>query len=272
MGSVLNEFFRINVSQPTVRDEVQLLRKFRLGLQSGAIEPHYQPEIDLHRPDWMGFEALSRWHDPEWGDISPGVFIPLAEKQGLLAELTCVQIHKLAQDAPRLTATFGQVALALNLSPRLIGHAEVWSALTQALACTQKLDLSWELEITEAEPIADFGKAGLALQALREQGVKIVLDDFGTGWSSWSRAELLRAQRLKVDSVFVRHHQTEAAQQFLKRVADHARTAPIEITVEGIETEAEESALKAYGFSRFQGWLYAKAMPLQEVLHFRYCP
>ena len=104
----MNAFFRIHVSLPPVRDEVQLLHQFRLGLQSGAIGPHYQPEIDFDRPHWMGLEALSRWHDPNGGDISPGVFIPLAEKHGLLAELTCVQIAQLAQDAPALVEAFGE--------------------------------------------------------------------------------------------------------------------------------------------------------------------
>lgn len=249
-----------------MRDEVQLLRKFRLGLQSGAIEPHYQPEIDLHRPDWMGFEALSRWHDPDWGDISPGVFIPLAEKQGLLADLTIAQIHQLSQDAPALVQAFGQVSLAFNLSPHLIGHAGVWAALTQALKTSVALKLSWEIELTENEAIADFGSALAQLAPLRRLGAKVVLDDFGTGWSNWSRAEMLQADGIKIDSMFVRTLASPQVQTMLGQIADQARAMGMGVTVEGVETSEQETLLRQLGLTRFQGWLYAKAMPLHELL------
>ena len=138
---------------------------------------------------------------------------------------TMSPIAQLAQDAPALVEAFGEVALALNLSPRLIGNPDIEARLLQALEQTQGLNLTWELEITESEPIADFGRVTATLAQLRRKGVKIVLDDFGTGWSSWSRAELLNADRIKIDSVFVRQHQSPAAQsvQNFGHTAFHAR-------------------------------------------------
>jgi len=254
------------LSSSPVRDDARLLRQFRLALQSGAIVPHYQPEVDFDRPDWMGFEALSRWRNPESADISPAVFIPLAERHGLLAELTMRQINHLALDAPLLTQRFDQVALGFNLSATLLGHGGIQDALARAVGVCRDLPLTWEVEITETEPIVDFGATRAQLNHWRELGVKIVLDDFGTGWSNWVRAELLPVDRIKIDSGFVRDLPSASVQSVLREIRARALAQDIELTVEGVETAEQENRLRALGFTRFQGWLYAQAMPLTEVL------
>ena len=218
----------------------------------------------------MGFEALSRWHDAESGDISPAVFIPLAEKHGLLADLTCNQIQHLQKAAPELCQRFGEVALAFNLSPTLIGHEAIWAQLLATRQATSHLPLTWEVEITESEPIDDFALAESQLSLLRQQGIKVVLDDFGTGWSNVVRLALLGVHRIKVDSVFVRNLQRPATLQVLRGVLGLAHSMNLEITIEGVETTEQATALREMGFDRFQGWLYAKAMPLADVLKFQH--
>ncbi|MEY2804797.1 MAG: hypothetical protein RL657_2133 [Pseudomonadota bacterium] len=250
-------------------DEKQLLERLRIGLRHGAIQAHFQPELDDDRPDWVGFEALARWQDPVLGEVSPAVFIPLAERHDLLAELTCAQIRSLSQAAEQLCRRFSSVALAFNLSPRLIGQADIWGALLQARTATAHLPLTWEVEITESEPIDDFGQAEVQLAVLRQQGIKVVLDDFGTGWSNLVRLALLGVHRIKVDSVFVRHLENPATQAVLQGVLQLARAMSLEITIEGVETRSQEAALRQMGFRRFQGWLCAKAMPLADALNFK---
>jgi EAL domain-containing protein (putative c-di-GMP-specific phosphodiesterase class I) len=167
----------MHVSPLNGPEEEQILERLKIGLRNEAIRPFFQPELDFSRSDWMGFEALSRWIDPQLGEVSPAVFIPLAEKHQLLAELTRCQIMALQQAAPHLCRRYRSVSLAFNLSPRLIGHPDVWDALTQTRKATAELPLTWEVEITESEPIADFDQAEAALSLLRQQGIKVVLDD-----------------------------------------------------------------------------------------------
>lgn len=254
------------MSSSLVRDDVPLLHRLRLGLRSGSIGPHYQPEVDFDRPRWVGFEALSRWHDPDRGDVSPAIFIPLAEQDGLLAELTMGQIRRLALDAPSLTQKFEQVALAFNLSPSLIGHGGIQATLERAVDDCRHLPLTWEIEITESEAIADFGPCRAQLNRWHDLGVKIVLDDFGSGWSDWVRTALLPVDRIKIDSAFVRALPSANVQASLRDIRSRALAQGIELTVEGVETAEQEAQLRDLGFTRFQGWLYAKAMPLAEVL------
>lgn len=243
-----------------------LLPKLQSAIHLGHLQAHFQPEFDLSRPDWIGFEALSRWQDPEWGIVSPAVFIPLAEKHGLLAQLTCLQVLHLTQSASSLCQRFGQISLGLNVSPRLIGHPDLWATLLKSLQDTSHLPLTWDIEITESEPIEDFEQAEIALSVLRQHGFRVVLDDFGTGWSNLVRLALLGIQRIKVDSVFVRNLHRPATQTVMRGMLELAKAMQLEITIEGVETLDQQSALQQMGFERFQGWLYAPALPLGELL------
>ena len=256
----------MHVSPLNGPEEEQILERLKIGLRNEAVRPFFQPELDFSRSDWMGFEALSRWIDPQLGEVSPAVFIPLAEKHQLLAELTRCQIMALQQAAPHLCRRYRSVSLAFNLSPRLIGHPDVWDALTQTRKATAELPLIWEVEITESEPIADFDQAEAALSLLRQQGIKVVLDDFGTGWSNLVRVALLGVHRIKVDSVFVRHLERPGAQAVLQGLFQLAQDMKLEITIEGVETPHQEAVLRQMGFKRFQGWLYARALPLGDLL------
>ncbi|MDI9332242.1 MAG: EAL domain-containing protein [Alphaproteobacteria bacterium] len=180
------------------------IEKLRLALTTGAIKAYYQPEIDFSLPNWLGFEALTRRFDPDLGEVSPAQFIPWAQVHGLLAQLTLMQIRQMEQDAPKLLSQQKHISLGLNLSPSLLGHHEIWAAFEKATHVTRQWPITWEVELSESEAIHDFGLARHFLRELQQMGIKVLLDDFGTGWSNPTRLEMLDIDGIKVDAIFVR--------------------------------------------------------------------
>jgi diguanylate cyclase (GGDEF)-like protein/PAS domain S-box-containing protein len=238
----------------------------RAALQSGGLELHYQPLVDLRSGEVTAFEALIRWPHPERGMIPPVEFIPVAEETGLIAPLSAFVLRQACADAAHWPRN---VKVAINLSPLQFRHGnllvQVMEALTKSGLSAQRL----ELEITETLLLEKSEHVLATLHALRALGVRISMDDFGTGYSSLSYLRSFPFDKIKIDRSFV--HDLDAntdSQAIVRAIVSLGTSLGITITAEGVETESDLARLQAEGCNEGQGYLFSKARPAKDIFQY----
>jgi predicted signal transduction protein with EAL and GGDEF domain len=238
----------------------------RAALQSGGLELHYQPLVDLRSGEVTAFEALIRWPHPERGMIPPVEFIPVAEETGLIAPLGAFVLRQACADAAHWPRN---VKVAINLSPLQFRHGnllvQVMEALTKSGLSAQRL----ELEITETLLLEKSEHVLATLHALRALGVRISMDDFGTGYSSLSYLRSFPFDKIKIDRSFV--HDLDAntdSQAIVRAIVSLGTSLGITITAEGVETESDLARLQAEGCNEGQGYLFSKARPAKDIFQY----
>ncbi|WP_077037751.1 EAL domain-containing protein [Pelomonas sp. KK5] len=227
---------------------------------------HWQPMVDMATGALLGAEALLRWRHPELGPIPPARFVPLAEATGLICPIGAWVLDRAcAQAAAWLAAGIGLPRVAVNVSVRQFEQEDVLHLVRQALQRHGLPPERLEIEVTESL----FGNADSvrqALQGLRELGVAVSLDDFGTGFSSLGQLRSLPIDRLKIDRSFVADLSSDARSHAVVRtVVTLARSLGLEITAEGVETEQQRRTLQDLGVHEAQGWLFHQAMPAEQL-------
>ena len=239
----------------------------RAALQSGGLELHYQPLVDLRSGEVTAFEALIRWPHPERGMIPPVEFIPVAEETGLIAPLGAFVLRQACADAAHWPRN---VKVAINLSPLQFRHGNLAGAgdggAHQIRAVSaQRL----ELEITEALLLEKSEQVLATLHALRALGVRISMDDFGTGYSSLSYLRSFPFDKIKIDRSFVHDLDANAdSQAIVRAIVSLGTSLGITITAEGVETESDLARLQAEGCNEGQGYLFSKARPAKDIFQY----
>ncbi|MEY2619626.1 MAG: hypothetical protein RL522_2628 [Pseudomonadota bacterium] len=244
----------------------QIHSRLREALRTEAFEVHYQPELNLRDGRVVGFEALARWHDPELGDISPAEFVPLAEEARVIEALTLCIADKVLRDKPLLQARFPGAVIAFNASPQVFRRSRLLEFLSERSVHDDSVLEGLEIELTESEVSRIDPSLQLQVQALVGMGVRLVIDDFGTGYSSLSRLTHFPISRIKIDRSFVRGLERPREERIARLIVDLAKVMGFEITAEGVETPEQRDRLLAMGCSRGQGWLFARAMPVSELV------
>lgn len=245
-----------------LQQRLDLERNLRRALQDNEFELWYQPKLDLRSRRLEGVEALVRWRDPVHGLISPGEFIPLAERTGLIIplgervlELACAQLAQWR----RVGCLPG--SLAINVAALQIERSDYVASLTAAL---QRFDLPaslLEVEITESLLMESQQQAFAVLERLRGLGVVTAVDDFGTGYSSLAYLRSLPIDHLKIDRAFVKDLPgDEGAEAIARAVIDLGHALGFLITAEGIETQAQLDFLRTAGCDQGQGFLLGRPM------------
>ena len=239
-------------------------RQLRYALSVDAIVPFYQPLVDLKTGDVYGFEVLARWHLPTGEEVSPSVFIPLAEDAGLISELS----EKLLRKACLEAVSWPQhIRLSFNLSPTQLSDGLIGLRIVNILNETGFAPTRLEIEITESAIIGDTETAVLILDELQNLGIKIALDDFGTGYSSLSQMSKFKFDRLKIDQSFVREFENDDRQNsIVKAIIALGHGLSIATTAEGIEEVSQLAALKTLGCDAGQGYLLGRPMPAELAL------
>jgi diguanylate cyclase (GGDEF)-like protein/PAS domain S-box-containing protein len=262
---------QIQVFEPAMHH--QLERRVQLGndlvraVRDDQIDVHYQPIVDIDDSHVIGFEALARWNHPSAGDISPSVFIPLAEEIGLICQIGRRVLNTACREAAAWRATLGHdYSVSVNVSARHFDEdlvADVRHALTQAQLPPHLLTI----EITESV-LQGRDRAAAALTALRDLGVHISLDDFGTGYSALAYLRDFPLDEIKIDRSFVSNLHAESGARLVKTIIDLAHAMHLSIVAEGIERPEQADLLQGQGCSRGQGFLYARALrPDQVIAH-----
>ena len=244
------------VMEHDLRHRSALEHSVREAVRLRQFVPYYERQIDLETGELTGFEMLARWRSPEMGLVMPTVFIPVAEEIGLIGELSHALVKQALRDArewdPSLT-------LAINISPLQLRDPWFAKKLLKLMTETGFPPERLEIEITESCLHEDIGAVRATVVSLRNQGVRVSLDDFGTGFSSFAQLRSLPFDRIKIDRSFT---------QGLAGDADEARLAgaivslgeglDLPITIEGIADESILERVRALGRFKGQGYRYGE--------------
>ncbi|WP_140984766.1 putative bifunctional diguanylate cyclase/phosphodiesterase [Asticcacaulis tiandongensis] len=224
----------------------------------------FQPQYDLVRQKTIGFEALARWQNPKLGEVSPDVFIRAAERSGLISDITQRLLHKAfaaVQDWPE------DVSISFNLSTRDLRSARSITRICQAVTQSGITPRRIEFEITETVMLTDFEPALEAVNRLKALGVRIALDDFGSGYSSLGYIHQLPVDKIKIDRTFVTQLlKHDSARKIVRAILSLCSTLGLTHVVEGVESEAECELLRKNGARFIQGYLIARPMASDQVL------
>ncbi len=244
---------------------LQLLGEMRASIANGDFRVYHQPKVDLKTGRVVGTEGLVRWQHRQLGLLTPAAFIELSELSGLIQPLTRWVLEQGIRQAAQWRAEGFELAVALNLSVRNFFDQGLPSFIAQLLTQHKLPGEFLVLEITEREVMLDRALARAALSAFRSLGVKISVDDFGTGFSSLSQLQQLPIDEIKVDASFVRGmlvNQQDAV--IVRSIIDLGHNLGLEVVAEGAETPEELKALRDLGADRVQGYVISKPLPPEE--------
>jgi diguanylate cyclase (GGDEF)-like protein len=264
-GGASHSFFEARMLKG-VRDDVELLRDLRVALERKQLELYYQPKIHAPTGEITGAEALMRWHHPLRGMISPTVFIPLAERFGLINTMGRWVIEEACRQARAWRDEGLRMRVAVNLSVHQLRQPDLAEWIAAAL---QRHQINPDLitcELTESSAMDDTDVTMRVLGQLDKVGVHISIDDFGTGHSSLSYLRKLPADELKIDRSFVMDLETsEDARKVAVAVVNLAKALNLKVVAEGVETEGQNRILREFGCDQLQGFLFAKPMSAKAL-------
>jgi diguanylate cyclase (GGDEF)-like protein len=249
-----------------MQENLQLVAGLRTALARNEFVLHYQPVVDIDSGRIVGAEALVRWKTPEGGLVAPGIFIPAAEKSGLIVEIgEWVLQEACRQSVAWQAAGHAPFVMAVNLSPVQFRRGTMGAVIARALADSGLAPEYLELEVTESTLIQDSERFIVSLQQLKALGIRISIDDFGTGYSNLSYLQRFSIDKLKIDQSFVRRL-LEGPQELaiVSAIIQIARSLELATTAEGIEDQATCDQLARLGCTQGQGYLFAKPMAAAE--------
>lgn len=238
----------------------------RKALDADEIVPYFQPIVELRTGVLTGFEALARWRHPIQGPVSPDVFIPLAEENGLIGRLTRNLLRRVFTVAATLP---DKLSVSFNISPLQFGDRTLSQQISSA---AQRAGFSLErlvLEITESALIGNIEQAQSIAQELKALGVSLALDDFGTGYSSLRHLQALPFDELKIDASFVREmSDRKESRKIVAAIIGLGHSLSLTTVAEGIETTDQADMLLRLGCDIGQGWLYGPPVPPDDLAGF----
>jgi len=247
-----------------IRDRRVLHQELSVAIKNGELSLYYQPQAaaggSVASSEVIGFEALARWHHPVRGFVPPSDFIPLAEESGLIVEMGEWILREACREAASWAAP---LQIAVNLSPAQFTHGDLVGLVHSILLETGLRPDRLELEITEGVLIEDFDRGLSLLRRLKTLGVRISMDDFGSGYSSLSYLQAFPFDKIKIDRAFVinlgRNPQSAA---IVRAVIDLGHGLEMSIVAEGVETEAQLGFLSEEGCDAVQGYLIGRPAPV----------
>jgi len=242
---------------------LRLKSEMRHALMTGGFELYYQPLVSMETRQVTGFEALLRWPHAERGMIPPGEFIPVAEDTGLIVPLGEWVLREACMEAMKWP---GQVRIAVNLSPVQFQRGSLVAIVVGALAASGLPASRLELEITEAVLLDRTERNVMILQQMRELGVKISMDDFGTGFSSLSYLRSFPFDKIKIDQSFIQNLSNDGrSQTIVSAITGLGLSFGMSTAAEGVETEEQMECLVVKGCTEVQGRFFSMPVPSSQV-------
>jgi predicted signal transduction protein with EAL and GGDEF domain len=262
-------FFLEEMAQRRHQERLVATRLAR-ALPEGHLSLAFQPILDSARGRIGTVEALARWHDPELGPVSPALFIPIAERHGLI---TALGRHVL-REACREVASWQRgpargVGVSVNVSPEQFVYPEICDSVELALAETGLPPALLTLELTEGLLVRDSDAAGRAMRRLAAQGVRLAIDDFGTGHASFAYLRHYPVTELKMDRSLLPISGSPATDEAIARtILQLAQLLRLEVVAEGVETEEQARWACSAGARHLQGYWLAAPMPAGQCQAF----
>jgi diguanylate cyclase len=263
-------FFEAHM-QAGVREQVELARDLRAALAGeaggGQLALHYQPKVASAEGAVAGVEALLRWQHPQRGPVSPGVFIPVAERFGLIMPLGDWVIAECCRQIAAWREAGLEMRVAINLSVQQLRQPEALIKRFEEALARHAVDArQLTCEITESVAMDDAAATERTLQRLSSLGLALSIDDFGTGYSSLAYLRRMPVSQLKIDRSFVQDLETSAdARAIVKAVIELAHALGLSVVAEGVETEGQAAVLRGKRCDKLQGFLFARPMPAQAL-------
>lgn len=237
--------------------------EMRAGIDRDEFELHYQPIYGTESGVIRSFEALVRWNHPERGLVFPSDFIQIAERSGLIVRLGRAILREACRTAAQWPTPIG---ICVNLSPIQFKDANLVDHVVAALADSGLAPGRLDLEVTESLLLEASPRIRGTMERLREMGVRITMDDFGTGFSSLSNLRSFRFDRLKIDRSFTREVGANPEDaEIVRTIVRLSRTLRMETVLEGVETERQLEFARSEGLTEVQGFYYAKPMTAEDV-------
>lgn len=250
---------------------MMLERQLRAAIeQGGQLQPYFQPKLCARTGRMTGAEVLLRWQHPELGMVSPGEFIPLAEEVGLIhpiSEWLIGHVCDLLADWRAWGLDMGRISI--NLSADSLFERSLIQFIDEQLQRTGVPPQSLVIELTESVLMQNADTAQTLIAQLRQRGIHISLDDFGTGFSSLGYLNRFSIDEIKIDRSFVidlEHDSRELA--LVQAIITLGHALGLSVVAEGVETEVQAGLLRQLGCDIFQGFLYARPMPAQDFIAF----
>jgi len=262
------QLFRSSM-QLAASERLRLESDLRQALARGEFELYFQPQVDARSGHIIGAEALLRWQHPTRGAQSPAVFIQVLEESGLILDVGNWVLAEACQACAQLLAEnhlqAEQFSLCVNISPRQFRQNDFVDQVQSCLQSSYLPPAMLKLEITEGIVIQNIDDTIAKMRRLKRQGVSFAMDDFGTGYSSLTYLKRLPVDVLKIDQSFVRDaisgpHDTE----IIRAIVAMAHSLGLEMIAEGVEQQAQLDFLQQLGCHLYQGYLFSKAVPLDE--------
>ena len=258
--------------QKAIDDRALLEKELNLAIDLRQFELHYQIQVNQLRQT-LGAEALIRWRHPERGLVPPMHFIPLAEETGLIVPIglwvlhtACAQLNLWRQDERTR-----DLELAVNISARQFHHADFVAQVREVISSHAVQPNRLIFELTESMLLQDIEDTSRKMLELKSLGIQFALDDFGTGYSSLQYLKRLPLDQLKIDQSFIRDLESNQSDKAIVRtIIAMAQSLNLELIAEGVETQAQLHLLLGEGCCNFQGYLFGKPVPidqLEAILH-----
>ncbi|MBN2972408.1 EAL domain-containing protein [Roseomonas aeriglobus] len=256
----------VRVFDESMDESIRFRRQIESGLSKaiagGELKLVYQPIVASGAMKVTGFEALLRWHSPEYGMISPAMFIPIAEESNLIHELG----DWVLETALEAVKHWPDQYVSVNFSPRQFRRQNFVGRVIERVQRSGVSPTRVQIEITETAIFDDAERAAETLYRLRQMGFRIALDDFGTGYSSLYNIRKFALDCLKIDRSFIdglgRERESSA---IVQSVIHLGRALAMEVVAEGVETEAQVQALRVAGCSHLQGYFLARPMAEEDA-------
>jgi diguanylate cyclase (GGDEF)-like protein len=247
-------------------ERMSLESELRKALDNDELVLYYQPKIDTTTGLMTGAEALIRWEHPRHGLVPPMKFIPIAEDTGLIVpigewvfQMACRQARQWQQDG------FGNVPIAVNVSPKQVRRHQLIETIRKALEGAE-LESKWlTVELTESAVMDNARQNILILHEMKEMGLKLSIDDFGTGYSSLSYLKRFPLNELKIDRSFLRDLSSDSDDAaIVSAIIALAKNLNLHVVAEGVENREQLAFLKDKGCEQCQGYLFSKPLPAEE--------
>jgi diguanylate cyclase (GGDEF)-like protein/PAS domain S-box-containing protein len=249
---------------------VKLRNQLQDAIDNKSLTLYYQPMIDSRTGQARSVEALVRWEHPELGLVSPADFVPLAEETGQIIALGEWVLEQACRDMVRLRDSgFQDCSVGVNVSPVQIRKADFLTTVKQALQNSGLPPQALELEVVESAVLNDTSQVVNTLHELRELGVQISIDDFGTGFSSLTYIKQMPANKIKIDHSFIKEvirNRSDAA--ITRGVISMAHHLSLEVVAEGVETEAQATFLRRNQCDLLQGYAFSHPMPFGQLVDY----
>lgn len=235
------------------------------ALDAGQIVPWFQSVVDIRSGAVIGFEALARWQHPTRGLVSPVDFVPFAESSELIIDVDLEVLRLAVKEVEFWHRYRPELRLSVNLSGRHLAHTDAIAQLGRVVASSSVPPKSISLELTETSSVVDGPSIRRHIDDVHALGFRVLLDDFGSGWSSLERLVTLEPDGIKIDAQLTRFIDTERGRALLRAIAAIARELKMSMVIEGVETREQADTAIELGCTLAQGFLWSRPRSAESI-------